>query len=209
MKLIAVIFDLDGTVVDSRKQWARAFLEVLRSLGKEVTNEDPVVHGFPIQDNWKTLLQKYNIKTDKTLEELESLTYKSYIKFLPEISLIEGAKDFLNDLKDSSVRIALATNSEWWVVEKIFENLGLEEIFDATVTGEETPNKKPFPDAFLLAADKLSLPSEGCLVIGDTEPDVEAAHAAGMKAIIIGDAKNADLNVEGFSEITPKAIDQL
>lgn len=81
MKISAAIFDLDGTIIDSREQWAKAFLEVLKILGKNPPDEDPVEHGFPIEDNWRIILPKYQIKTDKTVEELKDLTYKIILSF--------------------------------------------------------------------------------------------------------------------------------
>lgn len=216
MKLSAVIFDLDGTIIDSREEWNKAFLEVLKSLGKVTSDAGSVEHGFPIEDNWRHLLTKYQIKTEKTLPELRDLTYRAYAKFLPEIRLKPGVVDLLDRLKDGGVKIALATNSEWSVVDRILVNLGLEGVFDATVTEEEILNKKPAPDALLIAADKLGFPVEDCLAVGDTLSDIEAAKDAGMKVIIIlSDAKDAvslkkaDLLVENYSEITPQAIAEL
>lgn len=216
MKISGVIFDLDGTVIDSRELWTKAFLEVLKTLGKNITGEDPVAHGVPIEGNWRVLLPRYGVKTGKTIEELKDLTYKYYVKFLPEARLMDGAVDFMEGLKDSGVKIALATNCEWWVVEKIFSNLGLNDFFDATVTEEETPSKKPAPDALMIAADKLGLPTGDCIAVGDTKADIGAARGAGMKVIIIAPSEKeklklhkADLLVDHFSEITPEAIDQL
>lgn len=216
MNLLAVIFDLDGTIVDSRREWDKAFVETLKDLGKESSDPTPEEHGVPIDDNWRRLIKKYKIKTNKTLDEIKVLTYKNYVKHLDEVTLNPGALDFLKGLKDAGVKIALATNSEWWVVEKIFDNLGLADFFDATVTEEETPNLKPSPDCFLLAADKLGFSEAECLVVGDTAADVEAAKSAGMKIIGIAfteaekeDLRKADFVAEGFSDITPEAIDQL
>lgn len=119
-------------------------------------------------------------------------------------------------MKKDGVKIALATNCEWWVVERIFDNMGLNDFFDVTVTEEETPNKKPFPDALLIAADKLGLAPEDCIAVGDTESDIGAAQRAGMKVVIIAANKKeklklqrADLLVERYSEISPETIDAI
>ena len=216
MKISAVIFDLDGTLIDTEEQWGKAFVDALKSFGKVVTDPHPEVFGVSIEDNWRMLLTKYQIKTTKTIEELVDITYKFYAKYLPEASLISGAREFLESLKDADIKIALATSCEWWVVDKIFDKLGLEGVFDATVTGEETPIKKPLPGPLLLAADKLGVLPADCLVIGDSPTDVEAARNAGMKVIAItnkvkdeGALANADLIVEGFAEVTLKVIEGL
>lgn len=216
MKISGVILDLDGTVIDTEDQWGKAFSEALKIFGKKPKSEHPEKFGVSIENNWHSLLSEYQINTDKTFDELKDITYKEYVKVLPGAKLMDGAVDFINDLKDEGIRVALATSSELGVVEKIFDNLGLNALFDATVTGEEVANQKPFPETLLLAADKLGVPDEDCLVIGDTVTDIEAAHNAGMKIVTI--AKNgeyaeeltkADYVVEGFSEITPQVIDQL
>ncbi len=215
MKISAVIFDLDGTLIDTEDQWGLAFVEVLKKLGKDVTDKHPEVFGAPMEDSWPMLLRKYRIKTGKTTDELVNMTYKEYVKQLPGISLMNGAGDFLNDLKDSGLKLGLVTNCEWWVVDKVFDNLDLNGVFNAIVTGEETPLPKPSPQSLLLAADKLGELSENCLVIGDSPTDVEAAQNAEMKVAIIdttGEKENiekADLVVGRFSEITVKAIEKL
>jgi HAD superfamily hydrolase (TIGR01549 family) len=215
MKLAAVIFDLDGTLIDTEDAWGRAFAETLRSLGARNVDDHPEEFGLPIDDNWRMLLVKYKITTDKKIDELRTITYQNYVKTLREVTLIEGAKDFLDSLKGMGIKIALATNCEWWVVEKIFDYLGLNEFFDATVMAEETSNQKPAPEALLLASDKLGELPGNCLVVGDSLTDVEAAKHAGMKVAIIDSSKRekwikgADLTVGSFSEITPEAIDQL
>ena len=215
MKISAAIFDLDGTLIDTEDQWGMAFAGVLKGLGKDVADKHPEVFGAPMEENWPMLLRKYQIKTVKTMEELNSLTYEEYVKQLSGISLIEGADDFLDSLKESGVKIGLVTNCEWWVVDKVFNNLGLTGIFDAVVTREETPLPKPSPEPLLLIADKLGELSKDCLAIGDSPTDIEAAQSAEMKVIILdptGEKENidkADLIVEGFSEITPKVIEGL
>lgn len=216
MKLTAVIFDLDGTVIDSRDQWTKAYQGVLKELGKDVQMSDLLVHGISVTDNWRMLLEKYKIKTDKNFEELRSLTYKYYLGFLHEVVLKDDVLNFIGDLKDSGIAVALATSSDWVAVEKVFNNLNLDETFDATVTGEETPNKKPSPDSLFIAADKLGVLPEECLYIGDTQTDIEAARAAGMKVVAIAnDDKDhellikADLVIDSFSELNPRAIDSL
>lgn len=215
MKISAVIFDLDGTLIDTEDRWGMAFVEVLKSLGKDIADKHPEVFGAPMEDSWPMLLGKYQIKTNKTIDELVDMTYKEYVKQLPGISLMNGAGDFLDSLKDSGVKLGLVTNCEWWVVDKIFDNLDLSGVFDAVVTGEETPVMKPSPQPLLLAAEKLGELSENCLVIGDSPTDVEASQNAEMKVIIIdptGEKENiekADFIVEGFSEVTPKVIAEL
>ena len=76
MKLSAVIFDLDGTVVADEDEYGEAFARVLKKLGVIVDSEYPHVGGIGVRENWPIFIKKYNIKTDKTIEELTLLTQK-------------------------------------------------------------------------------------------------------------------------------------
>ncbi len=216
MKISAVIFDLDGTVLDNEGVWAEAFKEVLKKLGKEVHDKYPQEGGVGVKENWPKLLAKYNIKTDKTAEELEKETHDAYLAHVSEVRLAEGFREFAEQLRESGVRLGLATSSIWPVLEATLDKFDLEGTFDVITTGEEVILKKPAPDLFLVTADKLDIPPSECLIIEDSPAGIVAAREAGMK--VIGIAKDedkekslekADLVVEGFDSITPEALASL
>lgn len=216
MKLSAVIFDLDGTLVDSEIAWGKAFVDVLQKLGVKVESSHPQTTGVSIKPNWSRLFKEYNIKTDLTLDELETLTLIELEKHVGDINLMDGALEFIGDLKDSGYQIGLATSTNWSVVDKIFDSLNLHDIFDSVTTGEEVTNPKPLPDIYLVAAEKLGVEPADCLVIEDSVPGVTAAVEANMKVIAVSETDdekeelgNANLIVENFSKITRKVIDSL
>ena len=127
----------------------------------------------------------------------------------------ENFADFVENLRDSGILIALATSNTWEQTDKILEAVGLEEVFDVVTTGDEVTFNKPDPDIFTMTADKLGVERDGCLVIEDSPAGIEAARRAGMKVVGIASEGNyqelrkADIVVESFSEITPQAVDQL
>lgn len=215
MKISAVIFDLDGTLIDSEPQWSEAFVKVLKQLGKTVAETSPQTQGLSNKSNWNILLSKYNIKTTKSLDELEHLTLLEYSKLIENITLRESGIELIESLKKSAIKVALATSTEWWIVEKIFNQFEMEGLFDSVTTGEEVLNKKPAPDSFLVAADKLGIPEDECLVIEDSLSGVQAAKEAKMKVIAIDETGEkselevANVVVEGFSDITPKVLLEL
>jgi len=213
MKISAAIFDLDGTILDNEDEYGKAFSEVLKKLGKKPDSKYPHTQGIGVEGNWERLIPQYKIKTKKSAEELSMETQKEYLKLLPKVTLKEGVQDFISDLKDSGILIALATSNTWSTVEKIFEKFDLEKFFDVTTTGEEVKHNKPDPEIFLLTAQKLGADPEECLVIEDTPAGIEAAHHAGMKVIVIArdkkyakDLKGADLIIFSFSEISQKGM---
>lgn len=213
MKLLAVIFDLDGTVLDNEDEYGIAFKKMLEKLGKKVDSDFPHTQGIGMEENWKKLIPKYKIKTKKSTKELSKETQEVYLKMLPRVTLKEGVRSFIQEIKDSGVFVALATSSTWPMVEKVFDALDLEGIFDVMTTSEEVKFKKPDPEVFLLTAQKLGVDPENCLVIEDTEAGIKAAKDARMKVVAIArDSKHAELLKEAkkviydYGELSPDML---
>ncbi|RLC30550.1 hypothetical protein DRH13_04175 [Candidatus Woesebacteria bacterium] len=213
MKLLAVIFDLDGTVLDNEDEYGIAFREVLSKLGEKTDSEFPHIQGIGVEENWRRLIPKYKIKTKKSIEELSKETQKAYLKILSRVTLKEGVTDFVKDLKDSGIFVALATSNTWPTVEKVFGALDLEGIFDTMTTGEEVRLNKPDPEIFLLTAQKLGVDPKNCLVIEDARAGIKAAKDAGMKVVAIArNSKHAKLLKEAkkviydYGELSPNML---
>jgi HAD superfamily hydrolase (TIGR01509 family) len=216
MIISAVIFDLDGTVLDNEDEYGKAFNKVLKDLGVDSGTDYPAVGSIGVHENWPILIEKYKIKTDKTIEELGHTTQEAYLKQINQVTLKLGINDFIKNLKESGVPIALATSNDWFIVEADFDRLKLDHYFDCVVTGEEVRDKKPAPDLFLKAAEKLSVEPKECLVIEDAPAGVKAAHTAGMKVVAIArndetedELTEADLVVRSYGEITPEELAKL
>lgn len=216
MKLSAVIFDLDGTILEDEDEYGKAFNKVLKSLGVNTGKEFPHDKGIGVKENWDNLIKKYSIKTDKTSYVLAKETQDAYLSLISEVTVRPGFDEFVENLKNGGAKIALATSNTWEQTDKILDTVNLQGIFDVIVTGDEVLYNKPDPDVFTLASDKLGIEERNeCLVIEDSSAGVEAAKRAGMKVVAIStfdDGENladADIVVEGFFEITPQAVDQL
>lgn len=211
-----VIFDLDGTVLEDEDEWGKAFGVVLKRLGAKNVPGYPHITGIGIEENWPILLRKFKIKTKKTTDELANATRVEYNKLIPKITLKKGFKDFVKILRSLEVKVALATSSTWETVERVFDALGIEQDFDSVTTGEEVFYKKPDPQIFEIAADKLGVSLKECLVFEDSEAGVKAAKSAGMKVIGVyrnskhkKTLKDADRLIKDFTEVTPKMIAQV
>ena len=216
MTISAVIFDLDGTVLDNEDEYGSAFRKVLASLGKRVDKKYPHTQGIGVKENWPVLLAKYSIKTKKTIEELTRATQDAYLAQLTFVNYVRGFENFVDKLKDSGIKVALATSNTWWIVDEVSENLNLDEIFSVITTAEEAVFNKPDPEIFVLTADKLGFEPEKCLVIEDSVAGIEAAKRAGMKVIGIArdskhanDLKEADFVVTDYTQISPQKIAKL
>lgn len=216
MKISAVIFDLNGTILEDEDEYGLAFNKVLKGLGVETGVKYPHVSGIGVKENWPILLTKYHIKTDRDPSQLEKETQEAYLTTLTGVTIRPGFENFVKALKDSGIKIALATSNTREVTDEILDKVNLRGLFEIITTSEEVKYNKPDPDIFLVTADKLGVERGQCLVIEDTPAGVVAAHRAGMKVIAIArDAdyavklSEADLVVEAFSEISLEAIDQL
>ncbi|HJX59481.1 MAG TPA: HAD family phosphatase [Patescibacteria group bacterium] len=209
MKTAAVIFDLDGTVLDNEDEYGASFKAVLESLGGKDISEYPQVGGIGVKENWPILLEKYHLKSVKSIEELAHKTQEEYLSRLSSVTLKPGFEDFVASLREKEIKTALATSNGWWVVDEVFDKLRLDVYFDIVTTGEEVNFKKPDPDLFLVTADKLGLMPAECIVIEDAASGIEAARRAGMKSFAIArDKENAqtlkaaDKIVFAYKEIT-------
>ena len=216
MKISAVLFDLDGTILEDEDEYGRAFNKVLKSLGVETETLLPQTKGIAVKENWPLLIKKYDIKTNKSPEELAHETQEAYLLEINEITIRPGFNEFMENLKDRGIQVAIATSNNREVAEKILGKVGLQGVFETVTTVEEVAFSKPDPSLFTVTADKLGVEKEECLVIEDASSGIEAAQLAGMKVIAICDKvedekilANADLIVDGFIDITPKVIEGL
>lgn len=207
MSFEAVIFDLDGTILTNEDEYGEAFRRVLKSLGVDTKEEYPHEGGIGVEENWPKLIKKHDIKTNKSKGELADQTQREYFSLIKEVDLQEGFEEFAGDLKAAGIKMALATSNTWNVAEKILDVLKIEKYFDVVVTGEEVDRKKPSPDIFLKAADKLNVVPSKCVVFEDSAAGVKAAKNANMRVVGMArskehalELKEADLVVDDFQE---------
>lgn len=213
MKLSAIIFDLNGTILSDEDEYGIAFKKVLEGLGAKVQEKYPHQSGIGVEENWPRLLKKYRIKTKKTASELASVTQEEYLKLLKRVELREGFLDFIRDLKISGIPCALATSNSWSMTEKILDRFELEGFFDIVTTKEEVDKNKPDPEIFKITADKLQVVPSECIVFEDSQAGIDAAKNAGMIVVaVLRDSKyrkqlkNADFTILNFEDILSNEI---
>lgn len=209
MKINAVIFDLDGTVLADEDEYCKAFCAVLSKLGVEKQDQCPHVPGIGVEANWELFIKKLKVETDKSVSELARETQKEYLKTLNEVTLKKGFEAFVKSLRRKKVFTTLATSNSWDVVDKIFKEFEIDKYFDCVTTIEEVAFAKPDPGIFIVCAQKMGVDPGECVVIEDSKAGVEAAHAAGMKVVALardkkqkGALKSADLVVKDFTGLS-------
>lgn len=205
---IACIFDLDGVLVDTAIYHYKAWKQLANSLGFDFTElQNEQLKGVNRMRSLDMILNWGGIeKSDQEKEQLASLKNSWYVAMISRMTtdeVLPGSLALLNELKSSDIKIALGSASKNSAL--ILERTDLAHFFDAIIDGNSVTTSKPDPEVFLKAAEMLSTQPEDCIVFEDAQAGVQAAIAANMTAIGIGDAehlKGTHLIVKDLSEIT-------
>ena len=188
----AVIFDMDGVIVDSEPRHERAFLEVMTELGYGDNHGVQFAKyvGRTDRELWVDFVTRH--KPAHSLEDLLAMKRQRVLEILRQDQpLFEGLPELLEDLA-SKYRLGLASGSEPPVVEEVLRFEGLHRFFSAVTTSSEVKQGKPAPDIFLRAAELLGVSPQECWVVEDSKPGVTAGLAAGMRVIAITNTHPAE-----------------
>ncbi len=185
----AVLFDMDGTVFDTESIYRRCWIRAAKDVGFDVDMElfFERVCGLNMAD--MTVLVHRVYGTDAPFEEVRARRRLYLDEELEKVGLPfkSGAPDILYALKEQGIKIALVTSSGRKLVDRYLQMSGLEGVFDVIMTGEQVMHGKPDPEIFLIAAQKLGISPEHCMVVEDSPNGVRAGHAAGMYTVMVPD----------------------
>jgi len=178
----AVIFDLDGTVLDNEGEWESVFRQVAEN--NNLQSKGAWIHepGIGITANWKRHFSSDPGLVDKLTRETWNLYNEMFKVQSAKFKVREGIVDLVAKIKGLGWMTALCTSSTWNVVEPELAELNMYLAFDVTTTGEEVLLAKPDPEIFLLTTQKLGVEPGECLVIEDSLAGVRAASSGGMKS---------------------------
>ena len=181
----AIIFDMDGTLLESTEADYMAWEKVFKAYGRDLTYQSYVpLLGIRSVDVIRNILGFSN-ETDVARVLIEK--YERFVDYVNEhpVKPVVATDDFLQHLSKYDVQVGLATSSRQQKTMLLLQRLDFLKYFNAIVTGEQVQNSKPAPDIFLRAAEKLNIDPQHCLVIEDGPIGVAAAKSAGMKCIAI------------------------
>ncbi len=179
----AVIFDMDGVIVDSETRHEKAFYDVLKDIGLEHNFKFSDYVGRSDHDLWRDFVARY--EPPQPFDELMALKRKKVIEILrADQPLFPGLYELVEGLA-ARYKLAVASGSERPVVDEVLTLRDLRRFFPITVSGSEIEHGKPQPDIFLKAARLLGVQPECCAVIEDSRPGIAAGLAAGMTVYAI------------------------
>jgi HAD superfamily hydrolase (TIGR01509 family) len=191
-QLQAVIFDMDGVIVDSEARHERAFLDVVQEIGfgDKLALRFADYIGRSDQVLWVDFVARH--RPPQTVEQLLVMKRDRMVELIRrEQPLFDGLQELVEKLAPHYA-LGLASGSERQVVQEVLEIEQLGRFFGAVVTDSEIPHGKPAPDIFLRTAELLKVPPEACCVIEDSKPGVAAGLAAGMEVIAITNTHPAE-----------------
>ena len=194
MSIKAVLFDMDGLMVDTESLATEAFIHSAKKQEYEMTREETLlVLGFTtksIYEFWEQYFKDSEVSgkqlVDDHYEYIEDILFTIGPKKMPFI------EELLIYLKDNNYKVAVASSSNMNHITNNMEKTGLAKYIDKLASGAEVENGKPAPDVFLLAAERLGVKPEECLVLEDSKAGVTAGSTAGAKVIMVPDMFEPD-----------------
>ena len=206
----AVIFDMDGVLVNSEPYHFEVEKQLLRELGISITDEElESFVGLALDKMWGRLKKSHGLKDSiDSLAEKDTESRVSYFASLEKLEPIEGVRELIRNVRDGGLKTAVASSSHSRLISTVLEKTGLSEYFPVIVSGVDMEHGKPSPDIFIKTAEILGTGTEECLVIEDSLNGVTAAKAAGMKCIGFRnpasgsqDLSAADIIIDSFDSI--------
>lgn len=205
MELVsALIFDMDGVIVDSTATHTEAWVVYLRDQGMTADNLAARMLGRHNHDLVRDLFAPLELTEEVVIQHgaKKEALYRQMIGPVLEARLVPGIREFLHTYRDTPM--AVATNAERANVEFVLEETGLASFFKAVVHGDMVSRPKPFPDVFVTAARRVGYDPRDCVVFEDSLTGIQAARAAGARVVglstTMDDLPGVDLTIRDFRD---------
>ena len=205
----AIIFDMDGTLVDSEIIWDVAETEMFADMGLEYNGEirDQVI-GLRLDEFFEKLVGIYNL--EETVEDLQAELIKRMLKKIPKmVEEKSGAQALIEWTSQQNIPYCIASSSPMSIIETTVKARNWVELIPNLYTADSVPKGKPAPDVYLYAAEQLGVKPEECLALEDSPNGARSAIAAGMTCYVVPDSHSKP---ERFADITPhvfKTLDEV
>lgn len=185
-KTDAVIFDLDGTLIDSMGVWSEVDKKYFENIGLKMPNDfQKCIEGMNVDETARYIKESYSVQ--QSIEQISCEIDKLAISFYKDIKLKPGAKELIKTLHSIGIKLGVASSSSRILVDTALEIHGLTEYFSAIASSSDVSHGKPHPEIYLKCAELLAIPPSSCLVFEDLPAGIKAAKSAGMRVCAIDD----------------------
>ncbi len=192
----AVIFDLDGTLVDSMWMWRQIDIDYLSSKGLELPEDyQKCIEGMNFRETAVYTKERFGIE-DSPEEMMNTWNNMAYHMYETRVPYKKGAEDFLKALKAKGLLTGIATSNSIELANACIKTLGIDKYMDEIHTAIEVEKGKPAPDIYLLVAKELGVEPSQCLAFEDVIAGIKAGKAAGMKVCAVPDDYSKDVEYE-------------
>ena len=183
----AVIFDLDGSMVDSMWMWRTIDIEYLGRFGIELPeNLQACIEGMSFSETAVYFKERFELPDD--LDTIKAdWNRMAWDKYTYEVPVKDGVTELLQYCMDHGIKVGIATSNSRELVENVVKARHLDQYFDCIMTGCDVAKGKPAPDIYLAVARELGVSPENCLVFEDIIPGIQAGKAAGMRVCAVYD----------------------
>ena len=202
MEIKAVLFDMDGLMIDTESLSTEAFINSAKAQGYNMTKEETLkVLGFTkasIYQFWIDYFQGTNVDGKKLVDDhyeyIENVLYTVGPEKMPYV------EELLKYLRENNYKIAVASSSDTADIKNNLEKTKLEKYIDEIASGAEVENGKPAPDVFLLAAERLGVDVKDCLILEDSKAGIKAGKASGAMVFMVPDMFTVDKECEDTAD---------
>jgi HAD superfamily hydrolase (TIGR01509 family) len=205
----AVIFDMDGVLIDSEPLHFSAAITLLKRLNIETTEEYHnkfVGSSDPVK--WEKIIKEFNIQNSlQEILNMSALTKLELLRQSDSYSPIEGIPELLKSLQVHNIPIAIASSSPACFIKEVLSKVKIEKYIKTWVSGDDIEKSKPEPDIFLKTAELLKVNPRGCIVVEDSKNGVIAAKRAGMKCVGFQNINSGNQDLSSADVIVDKIQD--
>jgi HAD superfamily hydrolase (TIGR01509 family) len=195
-EIAAILFDLDGVLINSLESWYQAFNRMLRAYGKKELSRDVFKANC-----WGPDL-RHNLRALQLGEDAAEYCVREQIKLIALIELFPGAEEVVRQTREKyKCKVGLVTNTPRENVNKILAHFNLSNHFDVVMTGDDVIKGKPDPEMVIKACERLNVKPAQVILVGDTKADYQAGKAAGCMVIGMGSNSAGDAHIEQLCEL--------